>query len=103
MSVWPYLLGREYVQNLAITDLNERLRVSEVHDKYARRRESASRDARFTAIEQEVGELALFVRTLYRLALEKGSITPREFAEAAKAVDQSDGVEDGRFTPKKDA
>lgn len=102
MSVWPYLLGREFAQSMAIGDLNARLRQTEVHRKHERRREADARDARdarLDEVEQEIGELALFVRTLYRLAVEKGSITPAEFAEAAKAIDRSDGREDGRYTP----
>ena len=35
MSVWPYLLGREYVQSMAIGDLHARVRAREVRDKFA--------------------------------------------------------------------
>lgn len=43
-----------------------------------------------------VGELALAVKTVQRLAVEKGLCTEQEFRQKAAAIDREDGAADGR-------
>jgi len=47
-------------------------------------------------LERAVAELALSVKTLQRLMLEKGVATHAEFATRLKQIDLEDGAEDGR-------
>jgi len=43
-----------------------------------------------------IGELALAVKTVQRLAVEKGLCTEAEFRQKAQAIDLEDGRADGR-------
>lgn len=43
-----------------------------------------------------IGELALAMKTVQRLAIEKGLITDAEFRRTAQAIDLEDGRADGR-------
>lgn len=47
-------------------------------------------------LEAAIGELALAVKTIQRLAVEKGLCTRDEFARKLREIDREDGIEDGR-------
>jgi len=47
-------------------------------------------------VEQALGELALAVKTLQRVMVEKGVCSTAEFQQKLMAVDREDGVADGR-------
>jgi hypothetical protein len=47
-------------------------------------------------IEHMLGELALAVKTLQRIAVEKGLCTPDELRRKLEAIDVEDGRADGR-------
>lgn len=47
-------------------------------------------------LEKAIGELALAVKTIQRLAVQKGLCTPDEFAQTMRQIDREDGIEDGR-------
>ena len=47
-------------------------------------------------LERTLGELALAVKTVQRMMIEKGICTPEEFHSMLRAVDIEDGVQDGR-------
>jgi hypothetical protein len=47
-------------------------------------------------LERAVAELALSVKTLQRLMLEKGVATQSEFAARLEQIDREDGAADGR-------
>ena len=47
-------------------------------------------------LEQAIGELALAVKTVQRMAIEKGLCTPEEFHKKLTEIDLEDGKADGR-------
>jgi hypothetical protein len=47
-------------------------------------------------LERTFGELALAVKTMQRMMVEKGVCTPEEFHGKLRAIDLEDGREDGR-------
>ena len=51
-------------------------------------------------LEQALGELALAVKTLQRVMLDKGVCSPDEFANKLRQVDLEDGRPDGRAPVK---
>jgi hypothetical protein len=48
---------------------------------------------------QAIGELALSVRTVQRLCIEKGVCTEAEFRQRAREIDLEDGLADGKAGP----
>ncbi len=80
------------------TEIRARLTRQSIQARAERRRLREDVDARVKALEDDLGEMALFVRTLYRVLVEKGSIDRAAFLEAMKAVDASDGAADGKYT-----
>ena len=47
-------------------------------------------------LTMENNELKLYVSTIFRLLLDKGTVTPEELESLVTAIDREDGVEDGR-------
>ena len=47
-------------------------------------------------LEQALGEVALAVKTLQRVMIDKGHCTPQEFADKLQQVDLEDGRSDGK-------
>jgi len=47
-------------------------------------------------LERALGELALAVKTVQRVMVEKGVCTPGEFHDKLRQIDLEDGREDGR-------
>ena len=47
-------------------------------------------------LEQTLGELALALKTVQRIAVEKGLCTQEELYNKLKVIDQEDGQADGR-------
>jgi hypothetical protein len=47
-------------------------------------------------VEKALGELALAVKTIQRIAVEKGLCTPDELQRKMREIDREDGIEDGR-------
>lgn len=47
-------------------------------------------------LERAIGELALAVKTVQRVMVEKGICTPQEFHDRLRVIDLEDGREDGR-------
>ncbi len=47
-------------------------------------------------LERAIGELALAVKTVQRIAVEKGLCTPQEFQDRMRAIDAEDGRIDGQ-------
>lgn len=47
-------------------------------------------------LERALGELALAVKTIQRIAVEKGLCSPEEFRRKLQAIDLEDGAADGR-------
>lgn len=103
MGILTYLFDNEWAQRSDIELTKRRLEHQSRVDREARRRLRRGMEARIDDIEDDVAELALFVRTLMRVLTEKGVIDRAAFVEAARAVDASDGTEDGRYTGPVDA
>jgi hypothetical protein len=72
-------------------------------DRVTARRRAEGAEDRLEALEQRVGEMALFLRALSRVLVEKGAIDRADFVAAAKAVDAQDGSVDGRHAGPLDA
>ncbi len=57
---------------------------------------------RVEELEETVGALALFSRTMMRILIEKGVMGREELLAALRAIDASDGKADGRYTGSMD-
>jgi hypothetical protein len=85
-----------------IFDFYQQYRIDQLRDETARARsEAASVRAPSGAIdvdrlERAIGELALAVKTVQRIAVEKGLCTSEEFHQKLSAIDREDGQADGR-------
>ena len=85
-----------------IFDIYQHQRISNLQDEAARARSEAaavrggggSIDA--ARLERALGELALAVKTVQRLAVEKGLCTESELHDMLRQVDAEDGRADGR-------
>jgi len=85
-----------------IFDFYQQYRIDQLRDEAARSR-SESASVRGTGggvdverLERALGELALAVKTVQRIAVEKGLCTPEELHQKLKAIDLEDGQADGR-------
>lgn len=85
-----------------IFDFYQQYRIDELRTETAQARSEAAavRDASghldVDRLERALGELALAVKTVQRIAVEKGLCTAEEFYEVLRAVDLEDGRADGR-------
>ena len=61
-------------------------------------RTDRSQDEEMAALQQENGELKLYLAALIRLLISKDVIARDEFARLVDVIDRSDGNDDGRFT-----
>ena len=85
-----------------IFDFYQQYRIDQLRDETSRSRAEAARvttpgagvDAQ--RLEQALGELALAVKTVQRIAVEKGLCTQEELFQKVKAIDLEDGQADGR-------
>lgn len=80
-----------------IFDFYQHSRIEKLQDQLADARvrtQSGGVDA--AHLERALGELALAVKTVQRLAVEKGLCTPAEFQEKLRQIDLEDGRGDGR-------
>lgn len=53
-------------------------------------------------LQRENDDLALYLTALIRLLASKNIVTPDEIRKLAQAIDEEDGVADGRITPERD-
>ena len=89
MGILQYLFDNEWSQR---SDINEtREAVDRAHDA------QDATDRYVHALDEDVGVLALYVRTLSRLLVEKGVMTKDELLAAMKVVDLQDGKDDGKY------
>jgi hypothetical protein len=81
-----------------IFDAWQHSRISSLHQELDRMRLTArTRDPHDAQnLEQALGELALAVKTVQRLAVEKGLCTTAEFQSKLAEIDREDGAADGR-------
>lgn len=85
-----------------IFDFYQQYRIDQLRDETTTRRAEAAAvrgaaggvDA--DRLERALGELALAVKVLQRVAVEKGLCTPEELHHKLKAIDLEDGDADGR-------
>jgi hypothetical protein len=96
---WSRLLfDNECAQRLDIEATRRHVSVMARQNIRAR---SEMRD-RVEELEETVGVLALFSRTLVRILIEKGVMGREELFAALRAIDASDGKADGRYTGSMD-
>ncbi len=85
-----------------IFDIYQQTRIEDLHREAQQARSEAWQmrssgggiDA--TRLEKALGELALAVKTIQRIAVEKGLCTPDELQRKMREIDREDGIEDGR-------
>jgi hypothetical protein len=83
----------DFYQQSRIEDLQRDLEYSRTQHVAMR---DVSGDVDAARLEKALGELALAVKTIQRLAVEKGLCTPDELQKKMREIDREDGVEDGR-------
>lgn len=97
---WSRLFfDNEWMQRVDIEDTRRHVTVMAPQNIRAR---GELRD-RVEELEEAVGALALFSRTMMRILIEKGVIGRNELLAALRAIDASDGKADGRYTGSMDA
>ena len=84
-----------------IFDFYQQYRIDQLRDEAARPRvpfpvSTGSGSVDMPRLEQALGELALAVKTVQRIAVEKGLCTQEELYQKLKAIDLEDGQADGR-------
>ena len=85
-----------------IFDFYQQYRIDQLRDETSRTRTEVTAVRAPTGtldierLEKTLGELALAVKTVQRIAVEKGICTPEEFHQKLRAIDLEDGRADGR-------
>jgi len=85
-----------------IFDIYQQTRIERLHQEASRARSeafalrSAGGGLDAGRLESAIGELALAVKTIQRLAVEKGLCTPDELQRKMRELDLEDGRADGR-------
>lgn len=93
MGDWMRWMFPEWAQWMELRDARQRLSVTE-HQARRMRRETRER---LDELETAVGAMALYVRSMQRLLVEKGVMTREEVLATMEAVDRQDGTLDGRY------
>src|SRR5262245_37340283 len=101
MGIFNYMFDNEWLQRADIeatrNAVHAQARIG-IRSRGEMRREMKGLEARVAELEEENGVLALFVRTLQRLMIEKGVFNKDELAAALRAIDLQDGKADGKYT-----
>ena len=85
-----------------IFDFYQQSRIEDLHREAQQARSeawqmrSSSGGVDAARLEKALGELALAVKTVQRIAVEKGLCTPDELQRKMREIDREDGIEDGR-------
>lgn len=78
-----------------IFDFYQQSRIERLHDEVAMR-SGPDRSLDADRLERAIGELALAVKTVQRIAVEKGLCSADEFQRKLREIDAEDGRADGR-------
>ncbi len=82
-----------------IFDFYQHSRIEKLRDEVAMRTAQPQRaNIDVDRLEHAIGELALAVKTVQRLAVEKGLCSAAEFQRKLEQIDAEDGRSDGRST-----
>jgi hypothetical protein len=85
-----------------IFDFYQQYRIDQLRDETARTRADAAAvrspggGVDVDRLERALGELALAVKTVQRMVVDKGLCTAEEFQQKLKTIDLEDGRADGR-------
>jgi hypothetical protein len=82
-----------------MSDLTRRL-LHDVMPDAAPSPQASSLEARVADLESDLGRVALLARALMDACIKKGVVSQLDIAQMLRAIDASDGVEDGRLDPK---
>ncbi|MBL8843058.1 MAG: hypothetical protein JNL90_16180 [Planctomycetes bacterium] len=82
-------------QHSRIEDLHRQAESARAEAFALRNTGGASGAAGSAALERAIGELALAVKTVQRLAVQKGLCTAAEFQQTMEQIDREDGRADG--------
>lgn len=85
----------DFYQQSRIEDLQRDLQNTQARAQWLSMR-TATGDIDDKRLDKALGELALAVKTIQRLAVEKGLCTPDELQKKMREIDREDGIEDGR-------
>jgi hypothetical protein len=81
-----------------IFDIWQQSKISSLRDQVVELSVTRSAQRRKAAgqLERAIGELALAIKTVQRLAVEKGLCTAQEFQDKLAQIDREDGISDGQ-------
>ncbi|MFO0981074.1 MAG: hypothetical protein U1E76_04870 [Planctomycetota bacterium] len=85
-----------------IFDFYQQSRIESLQEEAMRARaeataiRSSSGSLDMNLLERAIGELALAVKAVQRVAIDKGLCTPAELEQVIRQIDREDGKEDGR-------
>ncbi len=93
-------------RTLLLGDIGNRLDIDDVERDLSNIRKEIetkfradmSQDESIRALIEENGQLKLYLASLIRLLLQKGSITKQELTSMITAIDAEDGRPDGKYT-----
>jgi hypothetical protein len=85
----------DFYQQSRIEDLTRNLENTQARAQWLSMRQGSG-DVDGERLEKALGELALAVKTIQRIAVEKGLCTPDELQQKMRQIDREDGIEDGR-------
>jgi hypothetical protein len=74
-------------------------KLAQLEKKNSQLARKMSRRPTTKAIEEDLGRMALLLRSVTELCLEKGVFDESELAHKLETLDLADGVEDGRLDP----
>jgi hypothetical protein len=83
-------------QQSRIEDLKHDLDNTRARAQWLSMRQASGGGVDASRLEKALGELALAVKTIQRIAVEKGLCTPDELQRKMREIDREDGIEDGR-------
>lgn len=86
----------DFYQQTRIEDLKHDLDETRARAHWLSMRQAGGGGVDAGRLEKALGELALAVKTVQRIAVEKGICTPDELQRTMRAIDREDGIEDGR-------
>lgn len=96
MSIWNFVFDSEFRQRADLEGLRNRLARSSAVGR-VRIGQTA---ARIRALEDELAEAALLLRSLYVYLKEQPGFDAQRFAAIIDQIDTSDGVKDAKLTKR---
>lgn len=92
-------------RTLLLGDIGNRLDIEDLERDVAEmkrqlRRDSKGSDEDYRNLTEECAEMRLYLATLVRLLVAKGTVTKEELQSMVYAIDREDGLLDGQYNGK---